>query len=72
MNATARATLDSTPIPHEGGTPVRAKVTTIGSDWTLAWEMDGGRRVEPFGQLFAQVRDACAAARRLNERSGLA
>lgn len=70
MNATARATLDTLPIPVENGSLVRAAVTTVGADWVLAWSMDGGRRLETFGEPYKRVRDACRAAAAINARAG--
>ena len=59
------------PIPTEQGVPVRAKVTTLpDGSWSLAWSRNGGLTVEPFGQPYRSVREACAAARRINERAG--
>lgn len=58
------------PIEVEQGVAVRVKVTSLPSgEWTLAWCRDGGLTVEPFGEPFARVRDACRAAAALNERA---
>ena len=62
--------LATIPIPTENGSPARAKVTTVGDEWVLAWAKDGGRTVEPFGDPFPGPRAACNAAARLNERIG--
>lgn len=61
---------DRLPIPSENGNLVAAKVTSLpDGSWTLAWAMDGGRRVEPFGEPFSDVRRACRAAEALNART---
>jgi hypothetical protein len=58
-------------VPVEQGIPARAKVTSLpDGSWTLAFALDGGRRVEPFGEPFRDVRAACRAAAALNERIG--
>ncbi|MFN2419259.1 MAG: hypothetical protein ABR593_10105 [Candidatus Limnocylindria bacterium] len=58
----------STPIvtiPVENAAPV--KVTSLpGGAWTLAFLLDGGRKVEPFGTPYASVRAACRVAERMN------
>lgn len=73
MNAAARATLDSTPIPTENGMPVETCVTTDAAGaWRTAWMHDGGRRKELFGPAYS-LREALESAARLNERAwGLA
>jgi hypothetical protein len=58
-------------IPSENGNPARAKVTSLpDGSWTLAFATDGGRRVEPVGEPFDDVRLACRAAAALNRRTG--
>lgn len=65
------AALDALPIPVDvSGCLVRCMVVVRGGEWRTAWGMDGCRRPEPFGPAYASAREAAAAARRLNERSG--
>ncbi len=55
------------PIPAENGQLVSVKVTSTPDGlWTLAWCHDGGLRVEPFGEPFERVRDACREAAAIN------
>lgn len=61
---------ESVPVPVDGGEPARAQVTSVGDLWTLAWARDGGRRLEPFGDPFHDVRKACRTATRINARTG--
>lgn len=69
MNASTRATLDTVPIPTEGGNPVSVCVTTDADhDWRTAWMHDGGRRKELFGPAYT-LRGALDAAKHLNERA---
>lgn len=63
--------LATIPIPVESGAPCRAKVTTLpDGSWSLAWARAGGLQVEPFGEPFRRVADACRAAEQLNARAG--
>ena len=61
---------ESIVVPIDNGEPARAKVTTVGELWTLAWARDGGRRLEPFGDPFTNVKEALWVARLINERTG--
>ncbi|MCA1572895.1 MAG: hypothetical protein LC798_21920 [Chloroflexi bacterium] len=54
-------------IPVENGIPASVKVTSLPDGaWTLAFLLDGGRKVEPFGEPYASVRAACRVAERMN------
>jgi hypothetical protein len=62
--------LATIPLETEQGAPLRVRVTSLPSgEWTLAWGRNGGLTVEPFGDPFASVREACRAAARINERA---
>lgn len=63
--------LETLPIPVDTNGMARAKVTTLpDGSWTLAWALEGGLRVVPFGDPFPGPRAACKAAARINARSG--
>lgn len=67
MNATDRARLDLEPVPvDEAGVPAMSKVIVGPSGWRTAWTI--GRRVEPYGPVYADVKLAIAASRHVNER----
>ena len=56
--------------PSENGAVARVKVTSLPDGrWTLAACLEGGRRVEPFGDPIADVRAACRIAAAINERT---
>ena len=62
--------LATIPLETELGVPLRVKVTTLpDGSWSLAWSRNGGLTVEPFGEPFARVRDACRAAAAINARA---
>jgi hypothetical protein len=62
--------LATVPVPVEHGVPCRAKVTSLpDGSWSLAWCLDSGLRVEPFGPAYPDVRRACRAAIELNARA---
>jgi hypothetical protein len=67
MNTTARASLDATPVPVEGGQPATACVVHTADGWRTAWLT--GVRKELFGPTYATARLAAEASRYLNERA---
>jgi hypothetical protein len=67
MNAVARATLERLPIPVEDGQPVLAMVIRRESEWRTAWGLDGCRRPDVFGPIYASARDAARASRFINK-----
>lgn len=70
MNTATRHALDSVPTPFEDGYPVRCMAVLRAGAWRTAWGFDGCRRPEPFGPAYAGAREAAAASRYLNQRSG--
>ena len=70
MNAATRHQLDAIPTPLDQFGPLRACVVIRDGGYRVAWCHDGGRRKEAFGPTYASAREAAAAARHLNQRSG--
>ena len=57
-------------IPADASGIARVKVTSLPDGrWTLAACLEGGRRVEPFGDPIPDVRAACRMAAAINERT---
>ena len=68
MNYNDRAHLDVVPTPVVNGEPGRACVIReADGHWRTAWLTDTAKGV--FGPNYLRVREACAAARYLNDRA---